>query len=121
MAGCPAYWVEAVAIGAVALATLWSSIIIRSWQLTRPRPERWGSRAVGAVLVTVLCTALIVPFAFVVRTAVTLHSTLTSVLAPAEPASQLPPTPRGPTAPISTSCSSAATPATTGTGCAPTR
>lgn len=82
------YWVEAVAIGAVALATLWSSIIIRSWQLTRPRPERWGSRAVGAVLVTVLCTALIVPFAFVVRTAVTLHSTLTSVLAPAEPASQ---------------------------------
>ncbi|UPT22477.1 LCP family protein [Thermobifida alba] len=78
------YWVEAVSVGSVAVAVLWSSVVLRSWQLTRPRPGGWGTRAVGTVLLAVLCTLLVLPSALVVRTAVTARDTLSTVFAPAE-------------------------------------
>src|SRR5690606_16886479 len=78
------YWVEAVSVGSVAVTVLWSSVVLRSWQLARPRPGGWGARAVGTVLLAVLCTLLVLPSALVVRTAVTARDTLSTVFAPAE-------------------------------------
>src|SRR5690606_21333139 len=78
------YWVEAVSVGSVAVTVLWSSVVLRSWQLTRPRPGGGGTRAVGTVLLAVLCTLPVLPSALVVRTAVTARDTLATVFAPAE-------------------------------------
>ncbi|KUP98183.1 LCP family protein [Thermobifida cellulosilytica] len=79
------YWVEAVSAGSVALAALWSAVVVRSWQLTRPRPAGRGTRAVGALLLALLCTVLLLPSVLVVRTALTARATLSEVFAPAEP------------------------------------
>ncbi|MEY9214379.1 LCP family protein required for cell wall assembly [Thermobifida halotolerans] len=80
------YWVEAASAVAIALTLLWLGVVVRSWQLTRPRPAGRETRVAGTVLLIVLCAAIVLPSVLVVRTAVTARATLSEVFAPAEAA-----------------------------------
>jgi len=53
-----------VIISCAVLALLWVAVILRTYYLARPRRLDGGHRAVGALVVLVLCLAVITPFGY---------------------------------------------------------
>ena len=69
-------------IGAVAaLALLWLVVVVSSYRALLPRPARRWQHAVGALVVLVLCAAVVVPAVLVVQVATAQRSLVDTVFA----------------------------------------
>jgi LCP family protein required for cell wall assembly len=72
-------WVRTVTIGAVVLGLVWITVVVRSFQITRPSGLAFLPTAGAATLVTVLCAAILTPFAGVAKYGNTYQDGLTHI------------------------------------------
>jgi LCP family protein required for cell wall assembly len=72
-------WLAGVAIGILVLALLWALIVIRSYQVVRPRGLRVAPRLIAGTLVTVLTLVVCAPLVWAARDAYTLRDTISTI------------------------------------------
>ncbi|MCW2919005.1 MAG: cell envelope-related transcriptional attenuator [Actinomycetia bacterium] len=72
-------WVTGIVIGAVALGLVWITIVIRSFQITRPIGLAFLPSTAAGILVTALCAAIVTPFAGVAKYGTTYQDGLTHI------------------------------------------
>ncbi|QBI54098.1 LCP family protein [Streptomonospora litoralis] len=75
-------WLFTAAAVTFAVAVLWMTVIVHSWVVVRPPGSRMFMRAAGGAVVAVLCLAVAVPAAGVLRTTYTAYDTINSVFGP---------------------------------------
>jgi LCP family protein required for cell wall assembly len=72
----------AVTIGSLVLGVLWVAVVIRSYQIARPRGAPAVRRTAGHVMVGALCVLLCLPFGWAARSTNVYRDALTSVFQP---------------------------------------
>jgi LCP family protein required for cell wall assembly len=76
-------------VGALTLGLVWVTVVIRSYQISRPDGELTVRRAAANTTVGVLCVALCVPFGWVARYSQVYQDTLTSIFQSGDGAKQV--------------------------------
>jgi anionic cell wall polymer biosynthesis LytR-Cps2A-Psr (LCP) family protein len=76
-------------VGALALGLVWVTVVIRSYQISRPDGELTIRRAAANTTVGVLCIALCLPFGWVARYTQVYQDTLTSIFQSGDGARQV--------------------------------
>ncbi|MFC4563489.1 LCP family protein [Nocardiopsis mangrovi] len=72
-------WLLTAAAVAFALTVLWMAVVVHSWTITRPPGAGRLARFSAGTVVLVMCLAMAVPAAAVIRTSYTAYDTLSSV------------------------------------------
>jgi LCP family protein required for cell wall assembly len=72
----------AVTIGSLVLGVIWVAVVIRSYQIARPRGLPAFRRTAGHVMVGALCVLLCLPFAWAARSTNIYRDALTSIFEP---------------------------------------
>jgi LCP family protein required for cell wall assembly len=72
-------WVRGIMVCAIALGLVWITVVIRSFQITRPSGLAFLPGAAAAGLVTVLCAAIVTPFVGVAKYGNTYQDGLTHI------------------------------------------
>ncbi|MGI8331156.1 LCP family protein [Actinomadura scrupuli] len=72
-------WVTGIMVCAVSVGLVWITVVIRSFQITRPSGLAFLPNAGAGVLVTVLCAAIVTPFVGVAKYGNTYQDGLTHI------------------------------------------
>ncbi|MFC3996447.1 LCP family protein [Nocardiopsis sediminis] len=72
-------WLLTASAVAFALTVLWMTVVVHSWAITRPPAAGRLARFSAGTVVLVMCVAMAVPAAAVIRTSYTAYDTLSSV------------------------------------------
>ena len=72
-------WLVGITIGILVLALLWAAIVVRSYQVVRPRGLAGAPRVLAAGMVMVLVLAVCTPLAFAARDTYTLRDTIGTI------------------------------------------
>ncbi|MCW2886941.1 MAG: cell envelope-related transcriptional attenuator [Streptosporangiaceae bacterium] len=72
-------WVTGIMVFAIALGVVWITVVIRSFQITRPSGLAFLPSAGAGALVTVLCAAVVTPFVGVAKYGSTYQDGLTHI------------------------------------------
>ena len=75
----------AVTVGSLVLGLVWVAVVIRSYQIVRPRGLPAVRRTAGHVMVGALCVLLCAPFGWAARSTNTYRDALTTVFQPSSP------------------------------------
>ncbi|MGH3381265.1 MAG: LCP family protein [Actinoallomurus sp.] len=72
-------WLAGITVGILVLALVWAMIVVRSYQVVRPRGLAGAPRVLAAGMVMVLVLAVCTPLAFAARDTYTLRDTIGTI------------------------------------------